>query len=233
MDGLAVSLPDLAGTIGVALYLGSYAALQLGLIRGQGYLYPCLNMGAAAFVIVSLVDSFNLPSLAIQVSWIAISGFGIVRFFVRSRANIYSAEQRRLVDSKLSALQPHQVRRFLAAGTWANFPEGLRVTEQGFPVERLVYILTGGAELHHGAARLPDLGADAFVGEFTILTGGPATASVRLNQPSRCFCIDALQVRTLARSDAAFERMLEGIFSSEINAKIVAMNKAMSSRTEA
>lgn len=228
MENLTVSLPNLAGAFGVAFYLGSYAALQFGLVRGQGYFYPCLNMCAAALVLYSLIDNFNLPSAAIQVSWIAISTFGIARFFIRSRKNTYSQEQQRLVDSKLTTLQPHQVRRFLNAGTWGNFPEGLRITEQGFPVERLVYVLNGGANMQHDGTDLPPLAADSFIGEFTILKGGPATASVQLNQPSRCFCIDAMQVRTLARSDPAFERMLEGIFSSEIAAKIAAMNAAVS-----
>jgi len=34
-----LSLFDVAGFIGVIVYLGSYAALQLGLLNGQGYSY--------------------------------------------------------------------------------------------------------------------------------------------------------------------------------------------------
>ena len=34
---------EIAGFAGVAFYLGSYAALQFGWIKGSGYTYPILN----------------------------------------------------------------------------------------------------------------------------------------------------------------------------------------------
>ena len=77
---------DWIGMLGVALYLGSYAALQTGFLRGQGYLYPAVNMAAAGCVLISLANNFNLSSAIIQVSWIVISIVGIARmYYVQSR----------------------------------------------------------------------------------------------------------------------------------------------------
>ncbi len=76
------SLPDiqrLIGIAGVAFYLASYFALQMGLVRGDGFLYPGLNVVAAALVLFDLGHSFNLPSALIQVSRIAISTIDIAR----------------------------------------------------------------------------------------------------------------------------------------------------------
>src|SRR6056297_2798140 len=75
-----------AGYAGVALCIGAYAALQGGIIRGSGYLYAALNLAAASLLLVSLVESFNLPAALVQVCWIAISTFGILRVFLLSRA---------------------------------------------------------------------------------------------------------------------------------------------------
>lgn len=44
-------LVNAIGILGVSLYLGSYAALQTGFLRGQGYLYPAINMAAASCVL--------------------------------------------------------------------------------------------------------------------------------------------------------------------------------------
>jgi hypothetical protein len=88
METLTASetLYDSVGMLGLALYLGSYAALQTGFLRGQGYLYPAINMAAAACVLISLANNFNLSSAIIQISWIVISVIGIARmYYVQSR----------------------------------------------------------------------------------------------------------------------------------------------------
>jgi hypothetical protein len=56
---------DGVGALGVVLYIGSYAAMQLGFVRGQSYIYAILN-AAAACVLMSLSDQFNLSAAAIQ-----------------------------------------------------------------------------------------------------------------------------------------------------------------------
>jgi hypothetical protein len=53
------------GIAGVALYLGSYAALQVGLLRGQSYAYASINLAAASCVLISLTQNFNLSSALI------------------------------------------------------------------------------------------------------------------------------------------------------------------------
>lgn len=74
------------GLAGVAFYLGSYAALQLDLVDAKGFAYPTLNFMAASFVLISLLENFNFPSLLIQISWITISLFGICKLMI-ARSN--------------------------------------------------------------------------------------------------------------------------------------------------
>lgn len=83
---IVTDLVNAIGILGVTLYLGSYAALQTGSLRGQGYLYPAINIAAATCVLIILTQHFNLPSAIIQISRITISLVGIVRmYFVQSR----------------------------------------------------------------------------------------------------------------------------------------------------
>lgn len=74
---------DSVGLIGVILYISSYAALQLGLLQGSGYTYTLMNLAAAILVLVSLMESFNLSSAIIQITWITISIFGLSRLWAR------------------------------------------------------------------------------------------------------------------------------------------------------
>lgn len=73
------------GLVGFALYMGSYFALQIGRIDGNGLTYAIANLAAASCVLVSLGEHFNLPSMLIQISWIGISLVGIARQLFATR----------------------------------------------------------------------------------------------------------------------------------------------------
>lgn len=83
---MEMSAFEAMGLVGVAFYLGSYAALQFDWIDGKKMIYPFLNFMAASCVLVSLFENFNMPSLLIQVSWIAISLYGITRMTLFPRS---------------------------------------------------------------------------------------------------------------------------------------------------
>lgn len=74
-----LSLADIVGFIGVVIYVGSFALLNLKRIDGNGALYITLNMLAAICVLISLSESFNGPSFAIQSIWVGLSLFGLWR----------------------------------------------------------------------------------------------------------------------------------------------------------
>ncbi len=77
---------ELIGLTGFVFYMMAYGLLQLGRIDGNGQRYVVLNLVAALMVLISLVDQFNLASMLIQVSWVAISMIGLVRIWYNRRA---------------------------------------------------------------------------------------------------------------------------------------------------
>lgn len=220
-SGLAV---EVAGAFGVGLYISAYAALQFGFIRGQGYIYPMLNLFAASFVLVSLMQSFNMASAIIQVAWITLSTIGMARIFLLSRITRFSEDERRFLAEHLPDLPSHLARRLFDRGVWAELEEGTALTHKGQPVERLVYIAKGEAEVRLDTRQLGTVGDGSLIGEITIATGEPATASAVLIQPSRCFTIDAVQLRSLMRKNPQIARSIETLVAQEMRKKIIAMN---------
>jgi hypothetical protein len=71
--------PDAMGALGLLLYLGSYLALQLGLIRGDDCVFPTFILAAALSMILSLTARFNPFSMMVEVAWAAISVIGLIR----------------------------------------------------------------------------------------------------------------------------------------------------------
>lgn len=67
------------GVLGFMLYMASYTLVTFQRIDSRGLLYFWLNTAAAAFVLISLTQSFNLASVMIQVVWIVLGAIAIVK----------------------------------------------------------------------------------------------------------------------------------------------------------
>ena len=77
---------DILGTLGVGIIVITYFLLQLGRIKSDQLLYSLLNGFGAALILISLYYEFNLPSVVVEVFWLVISVFGIIKYLIaRSR----------------------------------------------------------------------------------------------------------------------------------------------------
>jgi len=77
---------DWAGYIGVALVLLAFFLLQERKLQGSGLVYQLMNVLGAIGVMLSLAfGNFNLSAFIMQVAWLLIGGYGIVRGIQRRR----------------------------------------------------------------------------------------------------------------------------------------------------
>lgn len=225
--GALVTIFDLAGYCGAACYLGSYAALQIGLIRGNGYAYACLNMLAAVLVVVSLTKQFNLPSMIVQVSWITVSIVGIARVFLLTHAIRFSDREAELLKCKLPVLSKISARRFLNLGCWIDGEAEAVLIREGEPHGALVYLATGAAQAYVAGRHVGTVECGNFIGEMTVSHGTPATATVVLSENASYFRIEAEKLRRLGARDVDFQLQLENALNKDTSTKLVAANRRM------
>ena len=76
---------EIVGLVGVALVLLAYFGLQAGKLRGDGVTFQVANILGAGGIAVSLIYDFNLSAMVIELAWIVISVYGLVRG-IRARA---------------------------------------------------------------------------------------------------------------------------------------------------
>ncbi len=81
---------DWVGIAGTLMVLAAFFLLQAGRVSGTGIAYQLLNLFGAGGVLVSLLGAFNFPVFVLELTWMLISGYGIVRSFKsrRTPANI-------------------------------------------------------------------------------------------------------------------------------------------------
>ena len=161
------------GIIGVIFYMGSYAALQCGFLQGRGYAYLAYNALAASCVLISLIDSFNFSSLLIQVSWIAISAYGIVRLFLLRRHSQYTKEELDLLQYTMPDLPKEFWRRFLNLCEFKEGYAGDVLIRENQPVEHLIYLYQGAAKIKLNENVISTTNRSILFGEIACLDGTP------------------------------------------------------------
>lgn len=71
---------DWVGYIGFVLVLLAFLLLQAQKLRGTGLSYQLMNILGALSIMLSLIfGSFNAPAFMMQVAWVAIGVFGMIR----------------------------------------------------------------------------------------------------------------------------------------------------------
>ena len=70
---------DWVGIAGTLMVLGAFALLQAGRVSGTGIVYQLLNLFGAAGVLVSLLGTFNPAVFLLELTWVLISAYGIMR----------------------------------------------------------------------------------------------------------------------------------------------------------
>ncbi len=70
---------DWVGIAGTLMVLAAFFLLQAGRLSGTGLIYQLLNLFGAGGVLVSLLGQFNMAVFLLEVVWVFISAYGIVR----------------------------------------------------------------------------------------------------------------------------------------------------------
>lgn len=74
---------DVVGWIGAALLLGAYALVSTKRVEGDSIAYQTLNLLGSAFLIVNSAYYGAYPSVGVNVIWIGIAVFAILRVIRR------------------------------------------------------------------------------------------------------------------------------------------------------
>lgn len=207
--------------------MSAYAALQGGFIRGNGYTYKILNLIAASLVLVSLTYNFNLSSAIIQTTWIAISVFGLLRYFILHHSTKLTADEAAFARSKLPDLPKPLVRSLFLAGTWQDLQPGAVIATEGKELGALVYLLIGEAVVSHGGEKIALLKSDPFIGELSCFDDGSASATVTVQSMARVFNMGSKNLINLCGRQPDLRVAVEKAIRRDIGMKLIASNGQM------
>jgi CRP-like cAMP-binding protein len=212
---------EVAGLLGVILYVGAYAALQSGLLRSNGYIYATANLAAASLVLLSLSSAFNLSAAISQIVWIVISVFGLVRMAVLERRARLNEEEHAFMAAKFPTMSRAMARKFLNAGDWYDAKAGTLLVTEGERLGGLIYLASGEAEVTLRGRPIAQCISGSFIGEMSCFDGSTANATVSLRQPSRYFLIRTEALNRLCARDLDMRRTVENGVGNDTRHKLI------------
>ncbi len=81
-----MTLPDIAGLVGVLLMLGAYAGGQVGRLKLDEAPALLMNLAGALLVLASLLFRFNLSAFMMEIAWALAALYGLVRLMLKKRS---------------------------------------------------------------------------------------------------------------------------------------------------
>lgn len=137
-----------------------------------------------------------------------------------------SEDEESFASGPLAGLGRAEVRRFLDQGMWVAGRTGDVLTREGDPVGALTWLASGSAEVIAHGAQVGTVGPGQLVGEATILSTEPATATVRLTEDAHFWCAPAKALTAYLAAQPRTRAALERGFSISLKDKLRNMNRA-------
>lgn len=78
---MVLDLYEITGLIGVFLTLLAYLLLNMEKLRQNSFSYLFSNAIGSIMIMVSFIKHWNIPSFTVELSWLLISVYGLIRVY--------------------------------------------------------------------------------------------------------------------------------------------------------
>ena len=206
---------------GALCLLGAHAAVQAGWLRGRSPAFAGLALAAAGLAAPALVAAFGWGAAAVLGAWACVALLGVFRpGLLRGRMGI-GADEAPVVEALVPGLPSERARVLLSRGQWRQVRPGTALTTEGEAVRWLSYLAEGYCEVERGDERIATLGPGSLIGEITLFSGAPATATVRTIGNTRIFSLEEKQLRRLLANEDDIRVALEHNILSVVGGRLV------------
>lgn len=183
------------------------------------------------FALTGIARWWLIGGDSLTLSWpLALLTIGIVLYVndvVSARAARLTPEETAMAARLLPGVPTVRARHLIDQGLWLNGHAGDVLTTEGEPVGHLYFLSEGEAAVISGDRQVATCRAGDLIGELTVLTGEPASATVTLSGPARFWCASAAQLRPYLAAHDEVSRVIERSISEALKSKLRASNRAV------
>lgn len=166
----------------------------------------------------------ELVNAAWCIFFILINLWQLVSLIHQQRSLTFTDEEKTLLTTIFKNMPITAFRKLLNIAAWQDLPTGFCMVEQGSTINQLILISDGLADVEIDGYVINYIRNGHFVGEMSLLSGNPATATVRTIDTTRCLIWQKDQLRSLMKQDKEVEHSLHAIFSADLLDKLMNTN---------
>jgi hypothetical protein len=144
----------------------------------------------------------------------------------RNRSTRFNDEERAFYSQVVPTLEPYQVRRLMAIGTWLDGEPGAELTRQGEFVSHLIFLKSGRVSVLVNNTPVGYCTPGSLIGEISTRTGKPAIATVIANECIHYLALERQALHRLTKADPEIALAIDVGNRLDLEAKLIRMNKA-------
>jgi len=177
---------------------------------------------AISYCVIWLKDPVGVfwESLLVLVNIVQLT----ITYFTNKRSR-FDEEEAGFVHTCFPGLSNSLKRRLIDLGDWIDNNPGVELIKEGEPVSHLIYLADGQIKVASNGRTVGYCESGSFIGEMTVLTSSPATASAFISKPARYWSVNAADLRKLISSHEEIEQAVQACFQRNLLAKLVASNR--------
>ncbi|WP_428027624.1 cyclic nucleotide-binding domain-containing protein [Altererythrobacter sp.] len=223
---MAVIVSDTSGSVGILAHVAAILLIASMLMTTMRWLrIAALGSGLAAVACFAVAGA-GTSALVLALLFVITNAAQLAILLYRSRMHRMNQEERELLEHVLEVQEPAQQRRLLDLLEWRDVDEGEVLMEQGQPKPPLIYVASGAAAIEHGGQIVGICGPGDFLGEMALITGEPASATVRVTNSVRIARFDRDALGQLTHSLPEMKRAFDAALNRGLAAKVLRMNQA-------
>jgi hypothetical protein len=203
------------------MHLANVAFLASFVARDVLWLRLACMVGAGLLVASFLaMDPVPWDAVAWQVAFFGVHGAWSARLWAERRPVALSDDEQLLAVTLFPSLSPREVAALCRWGRWRVGGAGTELCAESAPVQRLVVLVAGEAEVVRRGERVATLAAPRFVGEVGFLLGEPASAAVRASTEVRWLEWPAADLRPWLRAHPAQQAAVQRAIGDDLARKL-------------
>ncbi len=145
---------------------------------------------------------------------------------LRNRSSRFNLEEQTFYAQVVPTLDPYQVRRLMDTGVWLDGEPGTELTRQDEVVSHLVFLKSGRVTVLVNNNAVGYCTAGNLIGEISIRTGKPATATVIATEPVRYLALERNALHRLMKADSDIAHAIDVGNRLDLETKLIRMNEA-------
>jgi CRP-like cAMP-binding protein len=146
----------------------------------------------------------------------------------RNRTAHFTADERAFYETAVPELEAADARKLIAAGRWVTAEPGTVLTREGENAPVLAFIVSGEVDISVNGRKVGDCGPGTFVGEISVSSNLPASATATVRTPTRYLGFDRAFVAQTIDKQGEIGQALELAFRHGLRDKLLRTNLAMS-----